>query len=588
MNEQFKDIKKKETGNKMAEVFPPVENFVIENINPCIDAGRFPLKREPMDWVEVNAVVFRHGHEKYSVGIRFRKFGEKKWQTVPMTFVENDLWSGRFQVKSIGYYEYAVEALTKDSKEKPTVSEIYEVRVDPIYARNTAWYEMFPRSQGKYKTKSATWKDCENRLDDIKEMGFDTIYLVPIHPIGVTNRKGANNSLKTKKNEPGCPYAVGNKFGGHYAVDPDIGTMEEFEKFMDTARNKGFRMALDIAFNCSPDHPHVKAHPEWFFHEDDGSIKCAENPPKKYEDIYPYDFYNENWKELWVELRDMMLYWVEKGFTSLRIDNPHTKPFHFWEWLITEIKLVHPEVCFLAEAFTRPKLMHRLGKIGFDLSYTYFTWRNEKWELEEYLQELTNSPAQEYMRGMFFPTTPDIFPECLWNANPESFRIRFFLASTLSSAYGIYNGYELCENEKMPGKEELKHSEKYQYKVHDWDSKVNIKDFIGKINKIRREHRAFGEYNNLSFHHCDNDNIMVYSKSLADPKTRVLCVINLDPNNVQAGSINLDMSKLNMDDDSRYAVKDLLTGDFYMWNGSSSYVELSPDKTAHIFSIQEY
>jgi starch synthase (maltosyl-transferring) len=570
--------------------FPKVENLVIENVRPNVDAGKYPIKREPMDTIRVEADIFRHGHEKFAAAICFRKKGSKKWSREPMEFVDNDLWAGEFQVKRIGFYEYAVEAWTLEPKDTPALSPVYEVRVDPLYARFSSWYEMFPRSQGENPYKSATWQDCTNRLDDIQAMGFDTIYLVPIHPIGETNRKGANNSLKAKPGEPGCPYAIGNKHGGHYAVDPDIGTMEEFDQFMEATRNYGFRMALDIALNCSPDHPHVEEHPEWYFHEPDGSIKFAENPPKKYEDIYPYDFWNENWQELWLEIRDMLLYWADKGFSIFRIDNPHTKPFAFWEWIIRDIKEKKPEVVFLAEAFTRPKLMHRLAKAGFDLSYTYFTWRNEKWELQEYLEELTNKPASEYMRGMFFPTTPDIFPEPLWGAGPESFKIRLFLSATLSSVWGMYNGYELVENEKNPTKEELYHSEKYQYKTHDWDSPVNIKTFISKVNHIRQDFPAMAEYDNLTFHKVENPNIMVYSKTLKGTDSTVLCVVNLDPKNKQSGILHLDWQALGFEHEpGEYAVLDLLSDESYLWRGSVNYVELDPEReVAHIFAIRTF
>lgn len=569
--------------------FPEVHNFVIENIRPSVDDGQFSLRREPMDMVEVTADIFRHGHEKMVAHVLYRKKGDAVWQQESMKDVGNDEWTGSFQVRSTGFYEYFVEARTVKPEDEGTRSALYEVRVDPGYARFSAWYEMFPRSQGTDPNGPASWDDCIARLDDIRGMGFDTLYLVPIHPIGVTNRKGANNALKTKPGEPGCPYAVGNEYGGHYAVDPDMGTMEDFERFMDAARGNGFHMALDIALNCSPDHPHVEEHPEWYFHEEDGSIKFAENPPKKYEDIYPYDFWNENWKALWTEIRDMLLYWVDKGFSIFRIDNPHTKPFALWEWIIREIKLHHPQVIFLAEAFTRPKLMYRLAKIGFDLSYTYFTWRNEKWEIEEYLKELTNPPASEFMRGIFFPSTPDIFPEPLWEAPPAAFAVRFFLASTASSVYGMYNGYELCENTKNPSKEELWYSEKYQYKTHDWNSPTNIKGLITRINQIRNTCPAMAEYDNLTIHHCDNDQIMVYSRRLEDRRSVVLCILNLDPYNVQSGMVYLNGEALSLGDDELFVARDLLDDQSYQWKGLHNYVELDPARVpGHIFALLRY
>ena len=451
---------------------------------------------------------------------------------------------------------------------------------------------MWPKSQGKSDTKSATFKDCEAQLDYIRDLGFDTVYLVPIHPIGVTNRKGANNALHAKTDkkgkplEPGCPYAVGNKFGGHFDVDPELGTMKDFEHFAKTARSKGLRLALDIALNCSPDHPYAKKHPEWFYHEPDGSIKFAENPPKKYEDIYPFDYYNKNYKALWKEIRDIILFWADKGIEIFRIDNPHTKPFPFWEWLIREIKEQRPELVFLAEAFTRPKMMHRLAKSGFDMSYTYFAWREQRWEFEQYFKELTQSNAKEYMRGILFPTTPDIFPKYLANQGPAQFKQRYFLAGTLSSLTGLYNGYELCENIPSPVKEELWDSEKYQYKVHNWNAPVNIKDFVRRVNEARQNHPALQEYDNLDFHSADNSNLMVYSKKKDNDV--ILCVANMDMHNAQEGTISLDMSKLGLAEDAFFFIKDLITGESYVWHGAHNFVRLDPNKApGHLLVVKK-
>lgn len=564
------------------------DSLVIENVRPLVNAGQFPIKREPGDSVTVQADIFRCSHEKYDAAIEYRQAGKKKWEKAPMAFVDNDLWEGSFTVKSIGFYEYRVIAWTiKPADKEPTVSPTYEVRVDPLYARVGAWYEMFPRSQGTNPNGPASWDDCIKRLPDIQKMGFDTIYLVPIHPIGKTNRKGANNSTKALPGEPGCPYAIGGEGGGHYAVDPELGTMADFERFAKACRKSGIRLALDVALNCSPDHPYVKEHPEWYYHEPDGSIKFAENPPKKYEDIYPFDYYNDNFKALWQEIRDIILFWTEKGFEIFRIDNPHTKPFAFWEWMIRDVKEKHPEVVFLAEAFTRPKMMHRLAKLGFDQSYTYFTWRTEKWEIEEYFKELCQSEAKEYMRGMLFPTTPDIFPKHLWNAPASAFKLRFLLAATLSSTYGIYNGYELCENEPMPnGKEELNNGEKYQYKTHDWNAPGNIKDFITKINTLRQREGALQEYDNLKFHHCDNPQIMVYSKHLAAEHSTVLCIVNLDAYNKQSGNVWINMADLGLEEHDFYFVKDQVTGESFVWKGAGNFVILDPAKSpGHVFVV---
>ncbi|HPW93650.1 MAG TPA: DUF3416 domain-containing protein [Fibrobacteraceae bacterium] len=568
----------------MAIIPTKKENFVIENIRPSIEGGRFMIKREPGDKVTIQADIFRHSHEKYDAAILYKHSSQKKWKQVPMEFVENDLWEGKFIVQNVGFYEYKIIAWTIAPEDIPTESPVMKLRVDPKYARTGTWYEMWPKSQGNNPKASATWKDCENRLDYIDHLGFDTIYLVPIHPIGVTNRKGANNALKAKKGEPGCPYAVGNSFGGHYAVDPELGTMEDFEHFVKECKKKGFRLALDIALNCSPDHPYVKEHPEWFFHEPDGSIKFAENPPKKYEDIYPFDYYNENFQALWEEIRDIILFWADKGIDIFRIDNPHTKPFPFWEWLISDIKEKRPEIVFLAEAFTRPKIMHRLGKLGFDMSYTYFTWRSEKWEFEEYLKELTQSDAKEYMRGIFFPTTPDIFPAYLADQGPNAFKQRYFLAATLSSLTGMYNGYELCENIKSPIKEELHDSEKYQYKVHQWHE-PGIKDFIRRVNLAREAHPAMQEYDNLRFHYAENTNLMVYSKKLE--KDVILCIANMDMHHAQEGTIALNMQELGLSEDAFFFVKDLITDESFVWRGSQNFVRLDPNKApGHLFVVK--
>ena len=567
------------------------DNLVIENIRPQIEGGRFMIKREPGDTVTLTADIFRHSHEKYDAAIFYRHDSKKKWEKAPMHFVDNDQWEGSFTVNNIGYYEYKICAWTKEPKDVPTESPVMKLRVDPSYARIGTWYEMWPKSQGADPKKSATWKDCENQLDYIVNLGFDTVYLVPIHPIGVTNRKGANNALHAKTDkkgnplEPGCPYAVGNSHGGHYDVDPELGSMKDFEHFAKAARSKGLRLALDIALNCSPDHPYVKSHPEWFYHEPDGSIKFAENPPKKYEDIYPFDYYNKNYQALWQEIENIILFWADKGIEIFRIDNPHTKPFPFWEWLIADVKEKRPELVFLAEAFTRPKMMHRLAKSGFDMSYTYFAWRSAKWEFEQYLKELTQSDAKEYMRGIFFPTTPDIFPKYLAYKGPNAFKQRYFLAGTLSSLTGMYNGYELCENIPSPVKEELADSEKYQYKVHNWKG-PGIQDFVRRVNTARQEHVALQEYDNLDFHYCANDQLMVYSKKTGDDV--ILCVCNMDMVNAQEGMVELDMKKLGLEQDAFFFLKDLITDESYVWRGNRNFVRLDPAKApGHLLVIKK-
>ncbi|MDR3000703.1 MAG: DUF3416 domain-containing protein [Fibromonadaceae bacterium] len=572
----------------MAVNFPSrKDNLVIEVISPLIERGKYAVHREPGGSVTVQADIFRHSHEKYEAAVEYKHSSEKKWKQAHMKFVDNDLWEGTFTVQKLGYYQYKIVAWTVAPTDVPTESEVFEVRVDPLYARVGTWYEMWQKSQGKNPNKSATWADCIGRLDYVVSLGFDTVYLVPFHPIGETNRKGANNALKAKPGEPGCPYAIGSKYGGHFAIDPELGTMEEFEAFAAACKQRGLRLVMDLALNCSPDHPYVKEHPEWYFHEPDGTIKFAENPPKKYEDIYPFDYYNENFKALWEEIRKIIMFWADKGFDIFRVDNPHTKPFPLWEWIIRSIKEERPELVFLAEAFTRPKMMKRLGKIGFDMSYTYFSWRTEKWEFEEYFRELTGKPVSEYMRGILFPTTPDIFPEYFANQGPPIFKLRYFLAATLSSLTGMYNGYELCENEKNPIKEELYHSEKYQYKVHNWNSPVNIKDFLRKVNFARKQNSALQEYDNLRFHFAENSNIMVYSKRDWQNGNTVLCIVNLNVKKVENSYVHLNLAELGLTDGQGYTIRDLLSGQNFLWRGSKNYIELDPEKEpCHLFVVE--
>lgn len=568
----------------------------IENLQPIVECGRFPAKAVPGEIITVTADIFRGGHEKCEAVLLFRKIGEEKWSRSPMEFVDNDAWVGKFAAYEAGNYEFTVEARTlghSDPRETPYRDTPHRyhpparLRVDSALTEYSAWYEMWARSQGTDPNKSATFRDMENRLPEIKDLGFDVLYLPPIHPIGVTKRKGANNSLVAKAGEPGCPYAIGNSHGGHKAVDPELGTLDQCRAFFRTAKEMGFTIALDYALNCSPDHPYVKAHPDWFYREKDGTIKCAENPPKKYEDVYPLNFFCADRKNQWKELKSIMEFWIDMGVTIFRVDNPHTKPFIFWEWMIRELKAENPELIFLSEAFTRPKVMKRLAKIGFDMSYTYFTWRTNAKELREYLEELTQGPEAEFMKPIFFPTTPDILPWHLQNASPTVFKIRFALACTLSGAYGMYNSYELCEGAPVPGKEEFIYSEKYQYKVWDWDRPGNIKGFIRTLNGIRRENRALHRLKNLRFHDADNPNILVYSKTVDE--NIILFVVNLDSNNRQGATVTLDLAAMGLATENIYGLYDLLTHESYVWSGSRNYVELSPHKEVmHIFKVEKF
>jgi starch synthase (maltosyl-transferring) len=470
-----------------------------------------------------------------------------------------------------------------------TQHKTLEIVVDPESARFASWYEMFHRSQGTREDQSATFSDCERRLPEIAEMGFDVIYLPPIHPIGKTNRRGKNNAGPAKAGEPGSPWAIGSADGGHKAINPDLGTMEDFLRFVNSTRKLGMDVAIDLAFQCSPDHPYVREHPNWFSHTQNGEIRYAENPPKKYYDIYPLCFDCEGSVELWEELLNVTLFWVRKGIKIFRVDNPHTKPFGFWTWLIDEVKKVEPEATFLSEAFTRPKVMKYLAKLGFTESYTYFAWKNSKWELTEFLNEFVISDSNEYYRGNFFTNTPDILTEYLQKGGPPAFKIRLVLAATLSSLYGIYNGYELCENRaRESGSEEYLDSEKYQYKVWDWNRPGNIKDYIKRINKIRRENVALQDTKNLRILRSDNDNIFFYGKWSSDHSNAVMVAVNLDPFNVHDSTVYVPVSEFGFSPNQTYSVRDLITDSLFRWNGQANYVKLDPNfQPAHIFRVEK-
>jgi starch synthase (maltosyl-transferring) len=463
------------------------------------------------------------------------------------------------------------------------------VVVDPERARFGAWYEMFPRSCTPDPSRSGTFAEAESRLQDIAAMGFDVLYLPPIHPIGRTFRKGRNNSLAAEPGDPGSPWAIGAEAGGHTAVEPGLGTIRDFDRFVAAARNLRLEVALDIAFQASPDHPWVREHPEWFAHRPDGTIKYAENPPKKYQDIYPFDFDSRDWKGLWDALRDVFLFWIEHGVTIFRVDNPHTKTFRFWEWCIASIKRDHPDTIFLAEAFTRPKVMRYLAKAGFTQSYTYFTWRNTPQELREYLTELTTTELREYMRPNFFANTPDILHEYLQHGGPAAFEVRLVLAATLAASYGIYSGYELCENVPVrKGSEEYLDSEKYQIKIRDWTRAGRMRELITRVNQIRREHAALQHNTALTFHDTDNPSLLWFSKAAPDgSNARVFVVANTDPHWMQHGWVRVPIGDLGIASGDSYVVEDLLDDSRYTWRGEWNYVRLDPgERTSHIFVIR--
>jgi starch synthase (maltosyl-transferring) len=463
------------------------------------------------------------------------------------------------------------------------------VIVDRTKARSSAWYEMFPRSCAGTVGRHGSFKDCEAYLPYIAEMGFDVLYLPPIHPIGRTNRKGKNGIPKAGRDDPGSPWAVGSKEGGHKAVHPQLGTLEDFRNLVSKAGEHGIEVALDIAFQCAPDHPYVKEHPEWFRKRPDGSIQYAENPPKRYQDIYPIDFETENWRELWEELKSIFLFWIDQGIRILRVDNPHTKSFRFWEWVIGEVKRDYPEVIFLAEAFTRPKVMYRLAKLGFTQSYTYFAWRNTKWEITQYFNELYHGEVREFFRPNVWTNTPDILTEYLQMGGRPAFMAKLVLAATLGANYGIYGpAFELCESRpKEYGSEEYLDSEKYEIKQWDLARADSLKDFIARVNRIRRENPALQSDWSVRFHPIDNEQIVCYSKNTEDFSNIVLVIVNLDPHHTHAGWLELPISDWGLEPVRPYQVHDLLSDARYLWHGSRNYVEINPQVVpAHILRLR--
>ena len=647
----------------MAGTFPSV---VVENLQPLLDGGRFPIKRIVGEDLAVEADIFKDGHDVVAAVLKWRVLGQRAWREAPMSFVDNDRWRGICTLYDEAIHEYTVEAWTdsfrswqqefakkfqggisdlqsealegaalvkaaagraRDRADRTRLDEFSEeissaansetyaiaqsaeldvlmatypdrfdamqydpaprVIVDRSAALFAAWYEFFPRSAEGHVDRGSTFRDCLPRVDDAKAMGFDVIYLPPIHPIGHANRKGRNNSITSEPGDPGVPWAIGSEAGGHKAVEPSLGTLADFDWLQKEVRKRGMEIALDFALNCSPDHPYVKEHPEWFYKRPDGTIKYAENPPKKYEDIYPLNFRCENWRELWAEIKSIVLFWAERGVRIFRVDNPHTKPVAFWEYLITGVREKYPDTIFLSEAFTRPKMMKALAKAGFNQSYTYFTWRNSKRELIEYFTELTQTEMSEYFRPNLWPNTPDILPFILQEGGRPAFMIRVLLAATLSPLYGIYSGYELCENEPLPGREEYLDSEKYQFKQRDWNAPGNIKDWITRLNKIRKQNRALQLYSNLRFYPAENDAILFYAKMTAARDNIILVVVNLDPHRKQHSFVDVPIEQFGQMESDEYRVQDLLGGATYTWRGRRNYVELDPEmQPAHVFLVR--
>jgi starch synthase (maltosyl-transferring) len=474
------------------------------------------------------------------------------------------------------------------------LATIYEpelsVVVDRERARFSAWYELFPRSASPDPKRHGTLRDVVARLPYVAGMGFDVLYLPPIHPIGVAFRKGPNNRVGAGPTDPGVPWAIGGEAGGHTALHPDLGTLADFAVLVAAARDRGMEIALDVAFNASPDHPWVKEHPEWFRRRPDGTIQYSENPPKKYQDIFPFDFETSAWRELWSALEDVFRFWIDKGVLTFRVDNPHTKAFPFWEWCIGRLKRDHPDTLFLAEAFTRPRVMQRLAKVGFTQSYTYFTWRNSKAELIEYFTELTSSPLNEYFRPNVWPNTPDILHEVLQVGGLPMFAARLVLAATLSADYGIYGpAFELGEATPLePGSEEYLNSEKYQQRTWDLERPDSLRALITQVNRARREHPALQRNEGLRFHHIDNDQLIAYTRQSPDRKDVVLVIVSLDARNEQSGTLELSLEPLGLDPDRPIQLHDELTGESELFHGSRQGVILTPGRRqAVVYAVHQ-
>ena len=464
----------------------------------------------------------------------------------------------------------------------------YKIYVDRLKARFSTWYEFFPRSASEKEGNHGTFKDCERLLPRVAEMGFDTLYFPPVHPIGEVNRKGKNNTTEALKNDVGSTWGIGSKHGGHNDIHPQLGTIDDFKSLVKQAKKLGIEVAMDYALQAAPDHPWVKDHPQWFKWRPDGTVQYAENPPKKYQDILPIYWESKDYKNLWQECLNILLFWIDCGITIFRVDNPHTKPYYFWNWIISEVKKKHPDVLFLAEAFTRPKVMHQLAKQGFTQSYSYFTWRNSKHELIEYIEELTKTDQREYMRPNFWPNTPDINPYHLQGANDVKHIQRYVLAATLSSNTGIYGPvFEQMISDALPGKEEYLNSEKFQICHYDWEKENKLTTIISRINKIRQEQEALQQTNNIEFCHIENDNLLAFYKWNDNKSNEILIIISLDPYYAQQGSLQLPMHSLEIQHGHQIQVQDLITGSSYNWFEEWNFIELHPTLPFHIFKINK-
>jgi starch synthase (maltosyl-transferring) len=596
---------------------------VIENVMPRVDGGRFPVKRLVGEHVEVEADVFADGHDEVRAVLAWRGPGEAEWHETDMALLEplgNDRWGAAFTVTNVGNFEFAVHAwvdhyatwqhdlekhiaagqdvtvdrqigaalLARDPGELAqlrTVSDTCSVTVDRERAGFSAWYELFPRSASTDAKRHGTLRDVMARLDYVSGLGFNILYLPPIHPIGRQFRKGPNNTASGNPADPGVPWAIGGPEGGHSAIHPDLGTLADFDALVAAARAKDIDIALDIAFQASPDHPWVTEHPDWFKHRPDGTIQYAENPPKKYQDIYPFDFESADWRRLWQALNDVFRFWIGHGVTTFRVDNPHTKAFSFWEWCIADLKRDHPDVIFLAEAFTRPKPMYRLAKLGFSQSYTYFTWRNNPAEMRTYLEEITKPPVSDFFRPNFWPNTPDILHADLQQGGRAAFVARAVLAATLSSNWGIYGpAFELQEaTPREERSEEYLDSEKYQQRTWDLTRADSLAPLLATLNKARRDHPALQSNQRLVFHDVNSEWLLAYSKVSADGSDIILAVVNMDYHATRAGTLELDLAALGLPVDAPFEARDLIDGATYTWRGPRNWVSLDPEvRVAHL------
>jgi starch synthase (maltosyl-transferring) len=648
-----------------------IGSMVIEGVEPELDGGKYPVKREVGETVAVRADIFKEGHDILAAVVRWRQVAplpaQSEWNEVPMRPLGNDRFGAEFPLARAGRYVFTIEAWPdsfhtwaselerKLAVGQPISSELIEgasllrqaalraesqpadarrllqaekillneppaeasqAALDPLLAELASrypdravagkydrelyvyadrkravfgsWYELFPRSASSDENRHGTFKDVERLLPYVEALGFDVLYLPPIHPIGQAGRKGPNNKLSASPQDVGSPWAIGAPEGGHKSIHPLLGTMADFRHLVASAKERDIEVSLDLAFQCSPDHPYIREHPQWFSWRPDGTLKVAENPPKRYEDIVNFDFLGPARESLWNELKSIVLFWVDAGIRIFRVDNPHTKPLIFWEWLIRQVQDRHPEVIFLAEAFTRPKVMKALAKAGFTQSYTYFTWRTFKDEIQQYLTELTQGPEAEYLRGNLWPNTPDILSDFLQHGGRPAFKIRIALAATLSSSYGIFSGYELCEAGGIPGTEEYQDSEKYQLVRRDFDAPGNIGPYIAALNRIRRENPALQQYRNLRFFRAENDRVLFYGKSTPDRSNQLLIAVSVDPHSPQETLLEVPLSELGLSSDETYQVHELLRDERALWKGPRATVRLTPEEPAAIWSVLRF